>query len=66
LKFLTVSDLRANATSIVKEIENTGEEVIITKNGRPVVLMRLVNEGEFKLKAVKEKGEGDGKRKGPI
>jgi PHD/YefM family antitoxin component YafN of YafNO toxin-antitoxin module len=63
LKFLTVSELRANATGIVKELEDTGEEVVITKNGRPVVLMRRVSESEFQLKPTKEKGGGDGKGK---
>jgi prevent-host-death family protein len=66
VKFLTVSELRASATSIVKELEETGEEVVITKNGRPVVLMRRVSESEFKLKPTKEKGGGDGKGKGPV
>jgi prevent-host-death family protein len=66
VKFLTVSELRASATRIVKELEETGEEVVITKNGRPVVLMRRVSESEFKLKPTKEKGGGDGKGKGTV
>ena len=66
MKFITVSELRAKATSIVSEIEASGEEVVITKNGRPVVLMRRVSESEFKLRPSKEKGGGDGKGKGPV
>ena len=66
MKFITVSELRGKATSIVSEIEASGEEVIITKNGRPVVLMRRVSESEFRLKPTKEKGGGDGKRKRPV
>jgi antitoxin (DNA-binding transcriptional repressor) of toxin-antitoxin stability system len=66
LKFMTVSELRGKATSIVSEIEASGEEMIITKNGKPVVLMRRVSESEFRLKPAKEKGGGDGKGKGPV
>lgn len=51
MKFITVSELRANATKIVSEIETTREEVIITKNGKPVVLIRPVEEKEFRLEA---------------
>lgn len=49
MKFITVSELRANATKIVSEIEATREEVIVTKNGKPVVLIRPVEEKEFRL-----------------
>ena len=54
MKFITVSELRARATEIVREIENSGEEVIVTKNGRPVVLMKFITDREF---ALKEKGK---------
>jgi prevent-host-death family protein len=54
LKFITVSELRAQATKIVAEIEKKGEEVIVTKNGKPVVLIRAVEEGEFELKTKKK------------
>lgn len=60
MKFVTVSELRLKATQIVSEIESTGEEVIITKNGKPVVLIRPVEETEFELKPYRVKGgEGD-------
>lgn len=59
MKFITVSELRAHATSIVAQIESTEEEVIVTKNGRPVVLIRPVTEGEFELKPYRIKG-GEG------
>lgn len=55
MKFITVSELRAQATSIVAEIEKRKDEVIVTKNGKPVVLIRAVAEGEFELKAKKKK-----------
>lgn len=55
MKFITVSELRLKATQIVSEIENSGEEVVVTKNGKPVVLIRPVEEQEFELKAKKVK-----------
>ena len=50
MKFLTVSELRNKATQIVAEIEKTREEVIVTKNGKPVVLMRFITDDVFSLK----------------
>jgi PHD/YefM family antitoxin component YafN of YafNO toxin-antitoxin module len=57
MKFLTVSELRQRATQIVAEIESTREEVIITKNGKPVVLMRFVTDEAFSLKETETKKE---------
>ena len=56
MKFVTVSELRLKATQIVAEIETTREEVIVTKNGKPVVLIRPVEEAEFELKKTSMKG----------
>jgi len=53
MKFITVSDLSHKATLIVSEMESTGEEVVITKKGRPLILMSLVSNSDF---ALKEKG----------
>lgn len=50
MKFITVTELRKKATQIVTEIESTKEEVIITKNGKPVVLMRFVTDEAFRLR----------------
>ncbi len=50
MRFLTVTELRQRATQIVAEIEATKEEVVITKNGKPVVLMRFIGEDAFALK----------------
>jgi PHD/YefM family antitoxin component YafN of YafNO toxin-antitoxin module len=50
MKFITVSELRLRATEIVREIESTKEEVVVTKNGNPVVLMRFISDEEFSLK----------------
>lgn len=55
MKFITVSELRLRATEVVREIEETREEVIVTKKGKPVVLMQLVTNEAFSLKG-KEKG----------
>ena len=50
MKFITVSELRNKATQIVTEIESSREEVIVTKNGKPVVLMRFITDEVFSLK----------------
>jgi PHD/YefM family antitoxin component YafN of YafNO toxin-antitoxin module len=50
MKFVTVSELRLRATEIVREIDSTKEEVIVTKNGKPVVLMRFISDEAFSLK----------------
>jgi PHD/YefM family antitoxin component YafN of YafNO toxin-antitoxin module len=65
MKFYTVTELRQKATQIVTEIENSKEEVIITKNGKPIVLMCFITEEAFSLKdnvkeQVKERRHGKG------
>ena len=50
MKFITVSKLKNKATQVVTEIEKTREEVIVTKNGNPVVLMRFITDKVFSLK----------------
>lgn len=60
MKFITVSELRLKATEVVREIENTREEVIVTKNGKPVVLMKFITDEAFSLKE-EEKGKEKGK-----
>ena len=66
MKFITVTELRKRATQIVTEIESTKEEVIITKNGKPIVLMRFITDEAFSLKETEMKKEvqkhGKGKR----
>ena len=56
LMFKTVSELRQQATQIVAEVERTGKQVIITKNGKPVVVIRRVMEDELSLDKVKKRG----------
>lgn len=58
MKFVTVTELNRGATRIVSEIESTKEEVVITKNGKPVVLMRLVSDSDFGTKAIEKKRKG--------
>ncbi len=55
LKFVTVSELRQRATQIVAEIEKSGKQVIITKNGKPVVVIQRVTEDEMSLDKPKKK-----------
>ena len=50
MKFITVSELRNKATQIVTEIEHSREEVIVTKNGKPVVVMKFITDEAFSLK----------------
>jgi prevent-host-death family protein len=57
MKFITVSELRLRATEVVREIEDTREEVIVTKKGKPVVLMQHITDEAFSLKPKKKGGE---------
>jgi len=50
MKFLTVTELRLKATEIIREIEQSGDEVVITKKGKPVVLMQFITDKIFSLK----------------
>lgn len=50
MKFVTVSELKQRATQIVSEIETSGEEVIVTKLGKPVVLLQRITEADLGLK----------------
>ncbi len=56
MKFITVSELRLKATQVVKELEETREEIVVTKNGKPIVLMRSINDTELELKRGSEAG----------
>ncbi len=42
VEFKTVTEFRKIATKIVKEIEKTGKQVVITKNGKPVAFLQRV------------------------
>jgi PHD/YefM family antitoxin component YafN of YafNO toxin-antitoxin module len=43
--------MKQRATQIVSQIQTSEEEIVITKNGKPVVLMRIVDEKEIVLMA---------------
>ncbi len=65
IRFSTVTELKAKATQIVSEIQKTGKAMVITKNGKPVVLMRAVSEKEFSIEEPAEhKKKGGEKRHG--
>lgn len=51
MRFITVTELKQRATQVVSQIQASGEEMVITKNGKPVVLMRNVSEKEIVLMA---------------
>ena len=59
MKFITVSELKNKATQIISELQKTKGELIITKNGKPVVLMELISEDAFMLR---EKAEESNKK----
>ena len=61
MRFVTVSELRKKATQIVSEIETKGEEIVITKRGKPTVLMQKVSNGDFALNVSERKGAEHGK-----
>ena len=50
MRFLTVTELKQRATQIISEIESTKEEVVITKNGKPVALIQFTSNHDFALK----------------
>ena len=54
MKFVTITELRANAPGIINELEKNGDPVIITKRGKPSALIRLVSEDEIKLDSKEE------------
>jgi PHD/YefM family antitoxin component YafN of YafNO toxin-antitoxin module len=50
MKFITITELRLKATEIVREIEDTREEMVVTKKGKPVILMQFITDEVFSLK----------------
>ena len=54
-----MTELKQKATQIISEIESTKEEVVITKNGKPVALIRFISNGAFALKTDEKKGVKD-------
>ena len=62
MRFATVTDLQRQATAIVAELEATGKEVIITKKGVPVAVLRLLGKDELQLVPTKKGGKRHGAR----
>lgn len=56
-RFLTVTELTQRTTEIIREVETTGKEVIITKKGKPVVVICPFSEIAFEFKGAKH-GKG--------
>lgn len=55
LRFITVTELQQRATQVVAEVEKTGKQVIVTKNGKPVVVIQRVTEDDMSLDSPKKK-----------
>ena len=47
LKFRTVTELKQQATAIVAEVVRTKQQIVITKNGRPVAVISPAQESNF-------------------
>ena len=52
-RFLTVTELTQRTTEIIREVETTRKEVIITKKGKPVAVICPFSEREFEFKGAK-------------
>ena len=64
MKFITVTELKHKATQVVTEIVSAKEQVVVTKNGKPVVVIQLISDSDFKLieKQIKKEVKKHGKR----
>jgi prevent-host-death family protein len=49
MKFITVTELKNKATQIITEITENREEEVVTKNGKPVVLIQHITEDIFRI-----------------
>ncbi len=47
MKFITVSELKQNAKKILAEVKRTGQQVTVTVNGKPVVVIGPAREEQF-------------------
>jgi prevent-host-death family protein len=47
LKFITISELKQNAKKILAEVKRTGQQVTVTVNGKPVVVLSPAREEAF-------------------
>jgi len=56
LKVKTVTELQKEASKIVTDVETTGQQVIITRNGKPVAVLQRVTENDLSIDKPKKKG----------
>lgn len=64
MRFITVTELKQKATQIISEVESTKEEIVVTKNGKPVALIQFISNHAFALKeSAQAKGVKHGKAK---
>tara|TARA_Y100000294_G_C8245796_1_gene212758 strand:- start:169 stop:357 length:189 start_codon:yes stop_codon:yes gene_type:complete len=61
MKVFTVTELKLKATQIIAQIEASGEEVIITKNGKITAAIQRISENDVELKASVKRKKRDGK-----
>lgn len=61
MKFATVAEVKQQLSKYIQFIEDTGEEVIITKNGHPTIIMKPITDEVFAF--IKNKGEPSQKKK---
>jgi prevent-host-death family protein len=47
MKFITVSELKQNAKEILATVQRTGQQVTVTVNGKPVVVLSPAREESF-------------------
>ncbi len=50
MKFITVTELRVRATQVVKEVAKNKEDIVVTKNGKPIIMLRFIDDAAFELK----------------
>lgn len=49
MRFYTIAQFKANASQIVREVNRTGEDALITVHGGPMVVVCPANEDDINL-----------------
>ncbi len=55
LKFITVSELKQNAKKILAEVKRTGQQIVVTVNGKPVVILSPARDEQFEYQEEQKK-----------
>lgn len=55
LKVKTVTELQKDVSKILTDVEKTGKQVIITRNGKPVAVLQRVTEDDLSIDKPKKK-----------